>query len=755
VILAALVVGAAVAGASATTGVSSVSSSPNAGRACDRRPDVEAARRDGGGERSNDSGDARRARRRHLDAAITAATDSHARGCAAAVAAAAAAVDGDKVRVLALLDDIITAYPVVAEDVRPRRALLLAEVGRVDDARRELARVDPRATAARARIELAIADATNDREQAQAILRRIAPRDASALGRLCDDGDADACRDLLIRHPRSAAALRLEQQREAPSPPSGTERTVAEHTVGFRPGPMAARLRALTGAARPHRAVREGRAWLAAQPQTADGGSAMVVRAALGEALLRTGDVAGAVDVTAGFATQSQTTEAPGVVAVDVDAARVHAKALSRLGRVDHAVAVWRSIVEAADRGTAQHAEQAAEAAFFGAFTLVEVDRVDEALAALSDARRHTSAAPTPTWETQRAWYEALLRLTAKDDPRGALAVLDVLVATKDREVRKFGYWRARALQRLDRTNEATAALRALVQDDPLDWYGQLARRDLGRPALAGAVVSPDALTLLARREAQDDDAATTQLLWNLGFDDEARARCRARAQRAVRRPSLVDVGVCHLVEDPTSGWRRGALFSPRITSDALPASPAWRVSYAAPWSSAVDEVATVASVPRSFVWAIMRTESGFDPTAVSIAGARGALQLLPSVARGVAEHHGLDGALTERLDDPRVAIALGGRLLGLLAREHGSLLLAAAAYNGAPENAASWAQRFGALPADVFVERIPFKEARDYVKRVLAVEAVYRGLDGGTTTLALPSSFTPAATPTLFPYRE
>ena len=62
---------------------------------------------------------------------------------------------------------------------------------------------------------------------------------------------------------------------------------------------------------------------------------------------------------------------------------------------------------------------------------------------------------------------------------------------------------------------------------------------------------------------------------------------------------------------------------------------------------------------------------------------------------------------------------------------------------------------RFGALPVDVFVERIPFRETRDYVKRVLAVEAVYRGLDGGDVVIDLPTSLSPAKTFTLLPYDE
>ena len=87
--------------------------------------------------------------------------------------------------------------------------------------------------------------------------------------------------------------------------------------------------------------------------------------------------------------------------------------------------------------------------------------------------------------------------------------------------------------------------------------------------------------------------------------------------------------------------------------------------------------------------------------------------------------------------------------------KEHGSLLVAAAAYNGAPENAQAWVKRFGHSPVDIFVERVPYKETRDYIKKVLAGAAIYRGLEGSAVSLNLPEALVPAATFSLFPYDE
>jgi soluble lytic murein transglycosylase len=81
--------------------------------------------------------------------------------------------------------------------------------------------------------------------------------------------------------------------------------------------------------------------------------------------------------------------------------------------------------------------------------------------------------------------------------------------------------------------------------------------------------------------------------------------------------------------------------------------------------------------------------------------------------------------------------------------------LLAAAAYTAGPAPVTTWAARFGHLPVDRFVERIPYKETRAYVKKVLAAEALYRALDGGPLSLELPTTIAPATTFTALPYDE
>jgi soluble lytic murein transglycosylase len=126
---------------------------------------------------------------------------------------------------------------------------------------------------------------------------------------------------------------------------------------------------------------------------------------------------------------------------------------------------------------------------------------------------------------------------------------------------------------------------------------------------------------------------------------------------------------------------------------------------------------------------AIMRRESGFRPEARSHAGAEGLLQLVPSTADRLDALLGLgagaDGA------DPERNVLLGAHYLALLGDRFAHPALAAAAYNAGPGPVASWASARAGEPLDAWVESIPWRETRQYVKIVLPVRAIYRHLRG------------------------
>lgn len=135
----------------------------------------------------------------------------------------------------------------------------------------------------------------------------------------------------------------------------------------------------------------------------------------------------------------------------------------------------------------------------------------------------------------------------------------------------------------------------------------------------------------------------------------------------------------------------------------ALPARlalPHWAVRRGAPYAAAVHRAARYYQLPAELIWAVIKVESDFRDRAVSPAGARGLMQLMPSTASAI----GLRDAL-----DPEQNILGGAYYLRRLAnRFGGDLYFTLAAYNAGP----GAVQRHGGIP--------PYPETQNYVRRVL-----------------------------------
>jgi soluble lytic murein transglycosylase len=141
-----------------------------------------------------------------------------------------------------------------------------------------------------------------------------------------------------------------------------------------------------------------------------------------------------------------------------------------------------------------------------------------------------------------------------------------------------------------------------------------------------------------------------------------------------------------------------------------------------------------------TFIHAISRQESQFDQHALSHAGARGLMQLIPGTAREQAGLLGLgyDGA--QLFNDPAYNIMLGSAYFKrMLSYYGGSYPLAVAAYNAGPGNVNRWLRsngdpRTGAVDILDWIEAIPLSETRGYVQRVLENAVVYETIRPGVS---------------------
>ena len=147
-----------------------------------------------------------------------------------------------------------------------------------------------------------------------------------------------------------------------------------------------------------------------------------------------------------------------------------------------------------------------------------------------------------------------------------------------------------------------------------------------------------------------------------------------------------------------------------------------------------------------ALVLALIRQESAFYPEAVSRAGARGLMQLMPATAKQVARGLKIKYSRKKLTRDPAFNLRLGRAYLAdLTDRYDGSYILALAAYNAGPARADRWIRdygdpRAGEVDAVDWIESIPLNEIRNYVQRVLESLIVYRQhFDSGLPASELP----------------
>ncbi|NDY95829.1 transglycosylase SLT domain-containing protein [Wenzhouxiangella limi] len=303
----------------------------------------------------------------------------------------------------------------------------------------------------------------------------------------------------------------------------------------------------------------------------------------------------------------------------------------------------------------------------------------------------------------------------------------------------RWRYWRGRALAELGRA-EAMLAFGSLAGE--ATYYGFLAATWLQQDlSLCPQDLAADPAR--QRRLMRDAEFERAIELFEVGLFNHAR-----RTWSSVWRRLSEDERHQAALLAAGRGWHDRAIA-------ALGASGLMR---AYPWRFPLIEIGRVSEhaarreVDPALVYGLMRAESAMQPDALSPAGARGLLQLMPGTAQAVARRHGLPFNGAADLMDPAINIPLGIAHLGELQRRYeGDWIRVAAAYNAGANAVARWLEERPDSDPDVWLETLPFFETRDYVPRVLAFATIYEWqLERSPTVLArsvLPQQVNGAAT--------
>jgi len=283
----------------------------------------------------------------------------------------------------------------------------------------------------------------------------------------------------------------------------------------------------------------------------------------------------------------------------------------------------------------------------------------------------------------------------------------------EEQEEDHWAYWEARAMEELGQQSEATRMFKELSLLPT--YYGFLAADKMSSEyAITDKPIEVDA-SLLSKLESSTALLRAKEYYqvnvpwegrreWNAQFEDASPEKLGALAVLAGRW-----------------GLYDRAIMSAGRAEKKKALSTRFPVVY----RSEVDTAAQKNRIPPAWVFGVMRRESAYIPDIKSGAGAVGLMQLMPNTAKYVAKLQG-DKNWRGDLTDIETNIGFGTFYLRyVMDKFDDHQVLATASYNAGPKRVAIWLPPAD-MPADVWIDAIPYTETRRYVRAVMAYTAIY-----------------------------
>lgn len=374
---------------------------------------------------------------------------------------------------------------------------------------------------------------------------------------------------------------------------------------------------------------------------------------------------------------------------------------------------------------------------------LWRVAMLQERRGRLHEAQREYRALSQKYASRERAaealWRAGLFAFRLDEDA-AAVALFDLLRVRYPQSPWAQGalYWGARAHKRSGGEIIARQLLDQVVQMDSQGYYAARAKERLDEDVLCSVVRdSPEPEVLL------DEEDRTAP-----GLD-------HAFASHLQRGRSLLQLGLLPYARRELSTVHLVAHQYPQVLLDLLRlyqkfqlygdalrlaqqahdhlSRPCWRESlepflYPLGYMETVTAEAERYGLEPYFLMSVIRIESRFDPLAVSPTGARGLMQIMPTTEQEIGGRLGLSVNPSTSSFRPELNIRMGAYYLWRQLEAFGwQPEIALAAYNAGPGNVKRWLRQWGTVDPELFVEFIEFPETREFVKRVLATQALYR----------------------------
>ncbi|HBI22437.1 MAG TPA: lytic murein transglycosylase, partial [Legionella sp.] len=276
-------------------------------------------------------------------------------------------------------------------------------------------------------------------------------------------------------------------------------------------------------------------------------------------------------------------------------------------------------------------------------------------------------------------------------------------------------YWMARALEALGEKETSSALYKQLAAKR--SYYGFLASLKLKqKPSFENEYTPPSSDSLLLYKPITDQIKA---LYLSHQIVDASKLLNDFVSELPKPEKSALAYWVANHLH-----WHGKSIYL--SNNDALNNQLSLRFPLA--YQDSVREYGKNYQIPPAFIYAVIRQESAFQEGISSPAGANGLMQLMPATARHIAKQARIPYTEQKQLFTSQKNIHIGTAYLQQLSKQfHQHPILMAAAYNAGPRQVNYWLKHHAPKEMDIWIETLPWRETRNYLKNIMAFYAVYQ----------------------------
>lgn len=387
-----------------------------------------------------------------------------------------------------------------------------------------------------------------------------------------------------------------------------------------------------------------------------------------------------------------------------------------------------------------------------------EYDKAIQYFKNFSKTYKHDSTNQSAYWLLGWSYF-------LKGDFESALPVFREFSQTKDEDSLKIRYWQAKTLFKLGKEQETREVLESIISNNPLSYYAlvseQLLRQIAPERTIASIISERESTkptTELKKKDVEEEPVSPlltnknyqkAEILIRIGLTEYANKELKL-ADKETENKSLQMLGHFAPAYQAVGNYYRPLFLAVTTFSSQLsvPITEAnrkwWEYAYPLAFWDDVKEFSKKYGVDPFIVLSLMRAESHFQTDVVSPTGAVGLMQIMPLTATHIALKLKTKDFDFQEMQSPRRNIQFGTWYVKHLMDQFNNFpTLAIPSYNAGPHRVKSWIKDRNGLPLDEFVEKIPYPETRNYIKRVLQNYWTYILLYKKTYESGIPSEIT------------